>query len=159
MSKFVIAFQPRSNCPLISWLRSPSAMILEPLKDLCRKSEYNYTIPTLWLNDFQQRSKVNSIQCLFKRWCWEKWYPLVKDWICSTLWIVQHIVQQYVLKITQNINWCHHYGGHNGGSLKNQNWVMIWTSNPTPGYVSRKDKNSNSKRYVHSNVHQQHYLQ
>ena len=26
-------------------------------------------------------------------------------------------------------------------------------SNPTPGYISRKDKNSNLRRYMHHNVH------
>ena len=32
LSKFVIAFLPRSKCLLISWLQSPSAVILEPKK-------------------------------------------------------------------------------------------------------------------------------
>ena len=32
LSKLVIIFLPRSNCHLISWLQSPSAVILEPLK-------------------------------------------------------------------------------------------------------------------------------
>ena len=32
LSKLVIAFLPRSNCLLISWLESPSAVILEPKK-------------------------------------------------------------------------------------------------------------------------------
>ena len=32
VSKFVIAFHPRSKCPLISWLQSPSAVIMEPKK-------------------------------------------------------------------------------------------------------------------------------
>ena len=32
LSKFVIAFLPRSNHFLISWLQSPSAEILEPKK-------------------------------------------------------------------------------------------------------------------------------
>ena len=32
LSRFVIAFLPRSNRPLISWLHSPSAVILEPKK-------------------------------------------------------------------------------------------------------------------------------
>ena len=32
LSKFVIAFLPRSKCLLISWLLSPSAVILEPKK-------------------------------------------------------------------------------------------------------------------------------
>ena len=30
LSRFIIAFLPRSKCLLISWLQSPSAMILEP---------------------------------------------------------------------------------------------------------------------------------
>ena len=32
LSKFVIAFLPRSKCLSISWLQSPSAMIVEPKK-------------------------------------------------------------------------------------------------------------------------------
>ena len=31
-SRFVIAILPRSKCLLISWLKSPSALILEPKK-------------------------------------------------------------------------------------------------------------------------------
>ena len=30
LSRFIIAFLPRSKCLLISWLQSPSAVILEP---------------------------------------------------------------------------------------------------------------------------------
>ena len=32
LSRFVIAFLPKGNCLLISWLQSPSAVILEPKK-------------------------------------------------------------------------------------------------------------------------------
>ena len=32
VSKSVIAFHPRSKCPLISWLQSPSAVTLKPKK-------------------------------------------------------------------------------------------------------------------------------
>ena len=32
LSRLLIAFLPRSRCPLISWLQSPSAVILEPKK-------------------------------------------------------------------------------------------------------------------------------
>ena len=32
LSRLVTAFLPRSKCLLISWLQSPSAVILEPLK-------------------------------------------------------------------------------------------------------------------------------
>ena len=32
LSRFVVAFLPRSKCLLISWLQSPSTVILEPKK-------------------------------------------------------------------------------------------------------------------------------
>ena len=32
LSRFVITFLPRNKCLLISWLQSPSAVILEPKK-------------------------------------------------------------------------------------------------------------------------------
>ena len=32
LSRFVITFPPRSKCLLVSWLQSPSAVILEPKK-------------------------------------------------------------------------------------------------------------------------------
>ena len=36
LSRLVIAFPPRSKCLLISWLQSPSAVILEPKKIVCQ---------------------------------------------------------------------------------------------------------------------------
>ena len=35
LSRLVIAFLPRSKCLLISWLQSPSTVILEPKKVVC----------------------------------------------------------------------------------------------------------------------------
>ena len=32
LSRLIVAFLPRSKCPLISWLQSPSTVILEPPK-------------------------------------------------------------------------------------------------------------------------------
>ena len=37
LSRFVIAFLPSSKCLLISWLQSPSAVILEPRKIVCHR--------------------------------------------------------------------------------------------------------------------------
>ena len=42
LSRFVVAFLPRGNCLLISWLQSPFAVILEPKK---RKSVPTSTFP------------------------------------------------------------------------------------------------------------------
>ena len=52
--------------------------------------------------------------------------------------------------VSKNINWCSHYGKQYEG-LKTKNRVTIQPSNPTPGHISRE--NSNSKRYMHPNVH------
>ena len=41
LSRLVITFLPRSKCLLISWLQSPSAVILEPKKI---KSDTIYTV-------------------------------------------------------------------------------------------------------------------
>ena len=38
LSRFVVVFLPRSKCVLISWLQSPSAVILEPRKIVCHSS-------------------------------------------------------------------------------------------------------------------------
>ena len=36
---------------------------------------------------------------------------------------------------------------------KTKSRVTIWSNNPTSGHISGKDKNSNSKRYMHPNDH------
>ena len=46
MSRFVTAFLPRSKCLLLSWLQSPSAVILEPKKiKVCHCFHY---FPPIW---------------------------------------------------------------------------------------------------------------
>ena len=36
---------------------------------------------------------------------------------------------------------------------KTKNSTTIWCSNSTAGYISGENKNTNSKRYMHPNVH------
>ena len=45
LSRFAIVFLPRSNCLLISWLQSPSAVILEPKRNLEDIIPFNLHIP------------------------------------------------------------------------------------------------------------------
>ena len=53
LTRFVIAFLPRSKCLLFSWLKSPSAVILGPRKiksvtdGLVRNVEFQVPIPRL----------------------------------------------------------------------------------------------------------------
>ena len=49
LSRLVIAFLPRSECLLISWLQSPSAVILEPKKIVCH-SFHCFPIYLPWSN-------------------------------------------------------------------------------------------------------------
>ena len=44
LSRLVIAFLPRSNCLLISWLQSLSAVILEPKKEIFTTSPFPHSI-------------------------------------------------------------------------------------------------------------------
>ena len=66
LSRFVIAFLPRSKCLLISWLQSLSAVILEPKKI---------------------KSVTASTFCLFamKWWDWMPWSLLFECWVQSQL--------------------------------------------------------------------------
>ena len=52
----------------------------------------------------------------------------------------------------RNINWCSHYEKQYAGYL-NQKYAYHMIHQSTPGHISRKDKNSNSKRYRHPKVH------
>ena len=47
-----------------------------------------------------------------------------------------------------NVNWCSRCGKQYGSSFKNR----VGSCNPTPGYIFRRDENSNSKRYNHPSV-------
>ena len=46
LSRFVIAFLPRSKHLLISWLQSPSAVILEPKKE--KSVTFSIVSPSIW---------------------------------------------------------------------------------------------------------------
>ena len=41
-----------------------------------------------------------------------------------------------------NVNWYSYNRREYGGSLKTERRVTVWSSNPTPGHISRKDKSS-----------------
>ena len=36
---------------------------------------------------------------------------------------------------------------------KTENRTTMWSSNSTPGYISEENENTDSKRYMHPNVH------
>ena len=59
LSRLVIAFLPRSNCLLISWLQSPSAEILEPPKIK------SLTVSTVFPSIFHEVMGLDAMILLF----------------------------------------------------------------------------------------------
>ena len=52
------------------------------------------------------------------------------------------------------INWCSHYRKNSiefPQKIKNRN--IVWSNNSTSGYLSKENKNSDLKRYMHPYVH------
>ena len=71
LSRFVIAFLPRSKCLLISWLQSPSAVILEPPKikfvtisvvspSVCYEVGLDAMILVFWMLSFKPNFPLSS---------------------------------------------------------------------------------------------------
>ena len=71
LSRFVIALLPRSQCLLISWLQSPSAVILEPRKIKCLTVSFvstsvyevmgpNVMILVFWMLSFKLAFSLSS---------------------------------------------------------------------------------------------------
>ena len=52
-----------------------------------------------------------------------------------------------------NVDQYSHDGKQYIGSSKKIKKAIIWSSNSSPGYISEENKNINSKRYIHPNVH------
>ena len=71
LSRSVIAFLPRSKCLSISWLQSPSAVILEPPRIVCHCFHYfpsichevigrDTMILVFWMSSFKSDFKLSS---------------------------------------------------------------------------------------------------
>ena len=58
--------------------------------------------------------------------------------------------REFFYPIGKNVNWCSHCR-----ELSSKSWKQshLWSSNSTPGYISRENENTNLKRYMHPNVH------
>ena len=117
LSRLVIIFLPRSKSLLVSWLQSPSAVILEPPKmksfivppSICHEvMRPDSMILVLWMLSFKPTFSLSSftfIKRLFsssslsaKRWChlhiWGYWYFSRQSWF------------QLVLLPAQRFSWC-----------------------------------------------------
>ena len=127
LSKFVLVFLPRSKCLLISWLQSPSAVILEPPKiqpvtvsivslSICHEvMGPDAMILAFWMLSFKpahsplwpsSRGSSVPLHCLPLGWChphiWDYWYFSWQSWISwisPGLWFIQPSILHNVLCI------------------------------------------------------------
>ena len=106
LSRYVIAFLPRSKCLLISWLQSPSAVILEPKKinsvmvpivspSICHEvMRPDAMIFLFWMLSFKttfslpSRSSSVPLRFLPQGWCHLHicgyWYFSLQSWLACT---------------------------------------------------------------------------
>ena len=52
-----------------------------------------------------------------------------------------------------NVNYCSHDRKHDSFLKKIKNRTTIWSSNSHSGCLSKENKNTNWKKYVHTHVH------
>ena len=119
LSRFVIAFLPRSKCLFISWLQSPSAAILEPPKIVCHcfhcfpissaMKWRNYMpwslfsecwiLSKLFHSPLSLSSRGSSIPVRFLPWgwchlsIWDYWYSSRQSWFH----LVLHPAHQFLM--------------------------------------------------------------
>ena len=61
--------------------------------------------------------------------------------------------REHSCTVGENVNGCGHYRNSREVPQKIKNRITIWSSNSTPGYFFKENKNTNSKRYMHTYVH------
>ena len=97
-----------------------------------------------------------SIQCKsISGWIIASHWP---EWLLLKSIQITNVGKDMEKTVGGNVNWLNHYEAEYAGSLKTKNRTTIWFSNLTPWYIARKDKNANSKRYMHPQRSQLHYL-
>ena len=94
LSRFVIAFFPRSKCLLISWLQSPSAVILEPMKiksvtastfspSICREvMEPDAMTLVFWMLSFKPAFSLSSFTHIYRLFSSSSLYAIESGIIC-----------------------------------------------------------------------------
>ena len=109
LSRCVIAFLPRSKCPLISWLQSPSSVILEPKKiksvtvsiftpSICHEvMKPDAMILVFWMLSFKPGFSISSFTII------KNFLPL---WWCHRhIWGYRYFSQQSCFKLVLHPTW------------------------------------------------------
>ena len=120
LSRLVIAFLPRSKCLLISWLQSPSAVILEPPKirsltvsivspSVCHEvMGLDVMILVFWMLSFKPTFSLSSFT-FFKRLFSSFWLSaitVVSSAYLRLLIFLLAIWFQFVLQPAWDFTWC-----------------------------------------------------
>ena len=124
LSRLVIALLPRSKCLLISWLKSPSAVILEPPKiksltvsivfpSICHEvMRPDAKILVFWMLSFKPTFSLSSrgsltLHFLPQGWChlhiWGYWYFSWQSWFQLVLHPARHFTWYKLNRQDDNI--------------------------------------------------------
>ena len=99
LSRLVITFLPRSKCLLISWLQSPSAVILRPRK-IKSATVSLFAIPVVMYGC--ESWTVKKAECLridaFELWCWRRLLRVPWTAKRSNQSILKEISPEYTLE-------------------------------------------------------------
>ena len=176
LSRFVIAFLPRSKRLLISWLQSSSAVILEPLKIKF------LTVSIISLSIYCEVMGLDAMILVFSMLSFRPAFLVSYFIFIKRLFIRQMKIKTImrscltpvrmpIIKKSTNSNWWRGCGEK--GTLlqcwceckliqslwkmvwrflkKTSNKTTIWPSNPTPRHIPWGNKNW--KRHTYPNVH------
>ena len=97
MSRFVIAFLPRSKCLSISWLQSPSAVILEP------KKIKSLTVSIVSLSICHEVMGLDAMTLVFWMLCFKPAFSL------SSFTFIKRLYSSYLLSATRLSIWGYWY--------------------------------------------------
>ena len=126
LSRLVITFLPRSKCRLISWLQSPSAVILEPRKIVCHCFHY-FSIYLPWSDG----TRCHDIS-------FQNFPQFIVIHTVKGFGIVNKTEIDVFLELSCFFD-------------DPEDVPCLWPSNPTTGHMPWE--NHNSKRHMYPSVH------
>ena len=145
--RLVITFLPRSKCLLISWLQSPSAVILEPRKIIILFSvQFSHSAMSYSLRPHELQHtrppypsptpRVYSNSCPSSRWC----HPAISSSVAPFSFCPQSLPASWSFPTSQLFRW----GGQNTGvsasaSVLPMN-IQDWSPSGWTGWISLQSK-------------------
>ena len=82
----------------------------------------------------------------------------MSEWLSSKRTYITNVdkdveKREHSYTVGGNVNWCVHCGKQYEFLRKTKNRTTIWPSSSTPGYIYKRNENTNSKKHRHPSVH------